>query len=432
MKPSVCHAKAVSLFAALFAITGCKFGSDFAAFKDLKPGLQISNSLTRDPNKPQVLVYYANNPMDTATYKSERANILATLSDAKSDPEISAASLDKAAEGLENDFNNFADAVSMDIFGIKNSICSEKSNLGAGAVIISNDGIVQNNVLYCLPKSQAKPIPAAEMKRLADIYSRIKSNPIHEHSPLSHPDMLNASLEIVRSLFPTQKFEYSVVFKSHGNDQLAITPKIAYESRIITKPFLRDRFVRKKASPLMVMGSGTRLDKDGLEKDGLDKNGLDKDGLDKNGLDKIGLEKDGLDKNGLDKEGLDKIGLEKDGLDKEGLDAAGLIRGNSPEGTVAAGITKFQLLSALLDQERDLFFNVVFMESCRSDIGNLILDLADVTSPTIGMLYSSDEKGLSYSTLDWSKLGRSGSVSLRDWLMQELNATAAKSVAAKK
>jgi hypothetical protein len=72
------------------------------------------------------------------------------------------------------------------------------------------------------------------------------------------------------------------------------------------------------------------------------------------------------------------------------------------------------------------------MESCRSDIGNLILDLADVTSPTIGMLYSSDEKGLSYSTLDWSKLGRSGSASLRDWLMQELNATAAKSVAAKK
>jgi hypothetical protein len=422
MKPSVCHAKAISIFAAFLAITGCKFGSDFAAFKDLKPGLQVSNNLSRDPNKPQVLVYYANNPMDTAAYRSERNSILATLSDAKSDPEISATSLEKAAESLENDFNNFADAVYTDIFGIKNSICSEKASISAGAVIISNEGIVQNNVLYCLPKNQAKPIPAAEMKRLADIYARIKSNPIHEHSPLSHPDMLNASLEIVRSLFPTQKFEYSVVFKSHGNDQLAITPKIAYESRIITKPFLRDRFVKKKASPLMVMGSGTRLDKDGLEKDGLDKDGLDKDGLDK----------DGLDKNGLDKEGLDKIGLEKDGLDKEGLDAAGLIRGSSAAGAIAAGITKFQLLSALLDQERDLFFNVVFMESCRSDIGNLILDLADVTSPTIGMLYSSDEKGLSYSTLDWSKLGRSGSASLRDWLMQELNATAAKSVAAKK
>jgi hypothetical protein len=271
---------------------------------------------------------------------------------------------------------------------------------------------VTNKISYCTPKSGLKSIPDSELKKFADLYAQIKSNPIHEHSPLAHPDMLNLSLDVVKAIFPTEKFEYSIVLKSHGSDTLTITPKVAYEARIVTAAFLKDRFARKKISPTRVIGNGLLLDKDGLEKDGLEKDGLDK----------IGLEKDGLEK-----DGLDKIGLEKDGLDKQGLDAAGLIRGTSAAGAVAAGITKFQMMSALLNTDRDLFFNIVFMESCKSDLGVLLADLAEVQSPTIGYLYGSDEKGLSYNTLDWDSLLTSGSQSLREWLKQELDRNAGKS-----
>ena len=109
------------------------------------------------------------------------------------------------------------------------------------------------------------------------------------------------------------------------------------------------------------------------------------------------------------------------------MDAAGLMRGENPAGAVAAGVTKFQMMSTLLSTNRDLFYNVVFMESCKSDLGALLQDLAEVPSPNIGYLYGSDQKGLSYNTVDWRSLQSSGATSLRDWLIQELDKKAGKS-----
>jgi pentapeptide MXKDX repeat protein len=411
----------------LTTLTSCKFGLEPSSVKDLRPGLKVGNDLSRDPNKPQILIYYANNPVETKSYKSEKSKILASFDEAQKDKTIPQTSLLSSRSSFESDANTFGDAVAVDIFGITNSICSENATVGAGAIIITNQGIVDNNIKYCNIKGNLQTLASSELKKFTDLYARIKSNPIHEHSPLAHPDMLALSLDVVKSVFPTEKFEYSIVLKSHGSESLTITPKVAYEARIITPAFLKDRFARKKISPQRVFGNGLLLDKDGLEKDGLDKDGLDKDGLDKDGLDKDGLDKDGLDKDGLDKDGLDKIGLEKDGLDKEGLDAAGLMRGENPAGAVAAGVTKFQMMSTLLSTNRDLFYNVVFMESCKSDLGALLQDLAEVPSPNIGYLYGSDQKGLSYNTVDWRSLQSSGATSLRDWLIQELDKKAGKS-----
>jgi hypothetical protein len=52
-------------------------------------------------------------------------------------------------------------------------------------------------------------------------------------------------------------------------------------------------------------------------------------------------------------------------------------------------------------------------------------DLADTPTPNIGYLFTSDHKGLSYSTVDYQRAKKSASGSLRAWLATELNRAAA-------
>ncbi len=403
-------------------LAGCKFNFSQSTVKKIEPGRPISLKESRDPSKKQVLVYYGNNPVETSLYVSERAKILASFSEAAKMPNIKTSVLLAARSKFEKDASEFGIAVTKDVSGIRSSVCAKDARIGAGAFLISNAAVINNDIVFCNPGEIAQPIPDSESMKFARMYSRMRNNPIYEHSPLSHPEMLKAVLDTVAVLFPTSKFEYSLVLKSHGSETMTITPKVGYEARIITPKFVAEHFQKKSENSTLVSNKG--LDKDGLEKDGLDKDGLDKDGLDKDGLDKDGLDKDGLDKDGLDKDGLDKDGLDKDGLDS--IDHAGLAKNGKPEGAIAAGIAKGVMLAAILDPARDLFFNVVFMESCKSDIGPLMQDLADVPYPTIGYLYGSDLKGLAYTTVNWAALGSSGATSLRSWLTGVLGGAADK------
>ena len=394
------------------SLSGCKFNFSQSTVKKIEPGRPISLKDSRDPTKKQVLVYYGNNPVETSLYVSERAKILASFSEAAKMPNIKTSVLLAARSKFEKDASEFGIAVTKDVSGIRSSVCAKDARIGAGAFLISNAAVINNDIVFCNPGEIAQPIPDSESMKFARLYSRMRNNPIYEHSPLSHPEMLKMVLDTVAIIFPTAKYEYSLVLKSHGSETMTISPKVGYESRIITPQFIAEHFQKKSENSTLAISTG--LDKDGLEKDGLDKDGLDKDGLDKDGLDKDGLDKDGLDKDGLDKDGLDSI------------DHAGLVKDGKPEGAIAAGIAKGVMLAAILDPARDLFFNVVFMESCKSDIGPLMQDLADVPYPTIGYLYGSDLKGLPYTTVNWAALGSSGATSLRLWLAGVLGGAADK------
>jgi hypothetical protein len=83
------------------------------------------------------------------------------------------------------------------------------------------------------------------------------------------------------------------------------------------------------------------------------------------------------------------------------------------------------MLRAIMDPSRNMFFNVLFLESCNSDLGALMQDLADTPTPNIGYLFTSDHKGLSYNTVDYQRAKKSVSGSLRAWLATELNRAAA-------
>jgi pentapeptide MXKDX repeat protein len=198
---------------------------------------------------------------------------------------------------------------------------------------------------------------------------------------------------------------------------MVVTPKIAYSANLVTANVIAGYF--NKHSGHSTIANHTRLEKDGLDKDGLEKDGLDKDGLDKDGLDKDGLDKGGLDKGGLDKGGLDKGGLDKHGLDTTTNQVINNVR--------AAGISKEEMLNIVTYDFASMYFNVLFLESCKSDLGMLLMDIAEFEGRVnVGYLFMSDEKGLSYNTVSWNESAHPAATSLRTWLANHLNAIAAK------
>jgi hypothetical protein len=409
----------LGVYAGLLLLTSCKIG-DAAKSKALQPGRLIGER-SQDPLKPQVLIHYANNPVNTGVYLAERESVMRSFDSAAAALPQRKSIIDGAKARVASDLDKFNDALAIDLADIKLSICSGNSAIKAGVVFINNSSLVNRRIEVCYPGETPTLAPSAVTAKVLAVYDRIKSNKIFEHSPLAHLDMLRASLDLVGELFPADKHEYSLVIKSHGNEELTITPKVAFESHLVTSQFLARYFATRPETRSVAQLDKAGLDKNGLDKDGLDKQGLDKDGLDKDGLDKDGLDKDGLDKDGLDKDGLDKDGLDKDGLDKDGLAAGDPINERDIR---AAGISKEQMLRAIMDPSRKMFFNVLFLESCNSDLGALMQDLADTPTPNIGYLFTSDDSGLSYNTVDYLRAKKSASGSLRAWLATELNRAA--------
>jgi pentapeptide MXKDX repeat protein len=400
----------MGIYAILLLLTSCKFG-DAAKSKAIQPGRLIGER-SQDPFKAQVLIHYANNPVNTAVYLAERDFVLKSFDGASMALPQRRAIIEGAKGRVASDLDKFNDALAIDLADIKLSICRGNAAISAGVVFINNASLVNRRIQVCYPGESPTLVPDTIANKVFSVYDRIKTNKIFEHSPLSHLDMLRASLDMVTEIFPSAKHEYSLVIKSHGNEELTITPKVAFDSQLVTSKFLARYFATRPETRSVAQ----------LDKAGLDKNGLDKDGLDKQGLDKDGLDKDGLDKDGLDKDGLDKDGLDKDGLDKDGLAGADPIHEHDIR---AAGISKEQMLRAIMDPSRNMFFNVLFLESCNSDLGALMQDLADTPTPNIGYLFTSDHKGLSYSTVDYQRAKKSASGSLRAWLATELNRAAA-------
>jgi len=399
----------------IMQLAACKF-NDLSSGKSVKQGILVGEK-SQDPTKAQVLIHISNNPVNTQTFMSERAAVLKSYEEASALLPARKQVIDHARSNFESDWDTFTTALATDIADIKLGICRSSSKIAAGVVIINNSSIVNRSIQYCPPNEGEQEVPRAMAQKVFDVYDRIKANKIYESSPLSHVDTLQASLDLVAELFPPEKYEYSLVIKSHGNDELAMTPKVAFEASLVSGHFIAKFFQNRPETRAVAL-----LDKAGLDKAGLDKAGLDKAGLDKAGLDKAGLDKAGLDKAGLDKAGLDKAGLDKAGLDKAGLDSPTQIE---IQDVRAAGVSKEEMMRAIIGYSSKMFFNVIFLESCRSDLGALMEGLAETSSPNIGYLFTSDERGLSYNTIDYQGARNYQSVSLRAWLVEELNRAAA-------
>jgi hypothetical protein len=415
MSKFACHTL-VSISLIGLCLSSCKF-SEPARDKAVNEGLLVGEK-TRDPRKSQVLIHVSNNPVNTSTFLSEKTAILKSFDEAGALLPDRQDIIKHARSLFDKDWDAHTTALATDIADLKIGICNATTGLSSGVVIINNSSIVNKRFWYCPINEGDQRVPEALIQPILAVYDRIKTNKLYESSPLSHPEILQVSLEMVRKLFPTDKHEYSLIIKSHGNAELAVTSKVAFESSLVTGKFIAKYFKSRPARRPIAM----------LDKAGLDKAGFDKAGFDKAGFDKAGFDKAGFDKAGFDKAGFDKAGLDKAGLDKGGLASPDTINADVDGPTAieardirAAGISKEHLLQILLSEKHDMFFNVVFLESCNSDIGALAQGLADTPEARIGYLYTSDKDGIGYSTLNYQSARDSRIGSLRVWLVEELN-----------
>jgi hypothetical protein len=420
MSKFACHTL-VSISLIGLSLSSCKF-SEPARDKAVNEGMLVGEK-TRDPRKSQVLIHVSNNPVNTSTFLSEKTAILKSFDEAATLLPDRQDIIKHARSLFEKDWDAHTTALATDIADIKMGICNANTGLASGVVIINNSSIVNKRFWYCPINEGEQRVPEALIQPILAVYDRIKTNKLYESSPLSHPEILQASLEMVRKLFPTDKHEYSLIIKSHGNAELAVTSKVAFESALVTGKFIAKYFKSRPARRPIAM-----LDKAGFDKAGLDKAGFDKAGFDKAGFDKAGFDKAGFDKAGFDKAGFDKAGFDKGGLSSPNIDITAIEKGSVDGPTAietldirAAGISKEHLLQILLSEKHDMFFNVVFLESCNSDIGALAQGLADTPEARIGYLYTSDKDGIGYSTLNYQSARDSRTGSLRVWLVEELN-----------
>ncbi len=370
----------------VFQLSGCKFGA-LSENKHLNPGVRVGDR-TNDARKAQVLIHYVNNPVETPVYLDELAAVSKSFDGAAILLSHRGQVIRGARDRLKMDVPDFTKALNLDLAEIESTFCQKSAAIQAGVVFINNSAIVSKKLKYCEPGKTIEAVPAEIADKVYAIYDRIKVNKIFNSSPLSHLDMLRASMDLVTELFPTDRHEYSLVVKSHGNEELAVTSKIAFESRVVTPKFLGIYFANQPETRTIAS-----------------------------------LDKQRLDKQGLDKQGLDKQGLDKQGLDKQRLEDENPIQ---TQDIRAAGISKEQLLQTIMDPERKMFFNVLFLESCKSDLGVLIQDVAETPTLNIGYLFTSDEKGLDYNTISYKSAGTSTEGSLRLWLVDELNSKAKK------
>ncbi len=405
MSKFACHTL-VSISLIGLCLSSCKF-SEPARDKAINEGLLVGEK-TRDPRKSQVLIHVSNNPVNTSTFLSEKTAILKSFDEAGALLPDRQDIIKHAKSLFDKDWDAHTTALATDIADLKIGICNATTGLSSGVVIINNSSIVNKRFWYCPINEGDQRVPEALIQPILAVYDRIKTNKLYESSPLSHPEILQVSLEMVRKLFPTDKHEYSLIIKSHGNAELAVTSKVAFESSLVTGKFIAKYFKSRPARRPIAM----------LDKAGLDKAGLDKAGFDKAGFDKAGFDKAGFDKAGLDKAGLDKGGLASPDTINADVDGPTAIETRDIR---AAGISKEHLLQILLSEKHDMFFNVVFLESCNSDIGALAQGLADTPEARIGYLYTSDKDGIGYSTLNYQSARDSRIGSLRVWLVEELN-----------
>ncbi len=378
----------ITIAASIF--TNCMRVSQDSADKSVQPHQPFGN-MTKDPNKAQVLIFYANEPAPTDKYNSEKASLIRSFDGAIGLRPLLAKQIGRSKAKFDADFDKFNSAVKDEMKDLQEILCNAGSTSKSGVIFFTNSSIVSGKIAYCLPSSELTYLTETQAAAITRLYAEIKdTNKLYDHSPLSHNRMFQAAISIVSQVFRATEFEYSLDLKSHGSVDKFLTPRIGYESTMITPEVVASVF-----EPSQNVANTNPIGPSGFDKDGFDKEGLDKEGL---------------NKEGLDKQGLEKVGLSKDGL-------AELPAKLPPENAV--GTSKRDILQTLTVTSKPMHFNVVFFESCKSDLGMLVQDLADDLTPNVGYFFTSDFSGLEYRTLNWRNLATQNS--LRDWLKNDLD-----------
>jgi hypothetical protein len=323
--------------------------------RDLNAPVVIDATLDR-PGKKKVLIYYAN---ETAPSADEAKNYDVLIQWLKTSDEES---IRKIARSLESDLKTFHAVVDEEIAAIQRNLSKADPNTKVAAVIFTNR--LARRGVFRVQESGSDAVAEAKiaMPKLNGLVC--KSN------PLAHPDVFTAALTAVSKRFDAANHQYVLVTKSHGGPQVALTPRIVLEASTTSRQDLLamlDRDVTRTKSETLAAGTRTLLESAKLL--------------------------------------LDADKWEMPFLDKDNALDASDINSKLP----AVGVTKADFVSTItaMGRQSGMKFPVLFVESCRSQLEDVELRELTAADSNIGLLYTSDLKGLSYKTLDYDKVFQS-------------------------
>ncbi len=368
-----------------------------AELKDLNPGRPMSQdeALMDSPDlrkKKVVLIYYSNDtyaPTDDDVAHLNKEALIGKLRSGQTSPKLSDSQkgrLRQVATRVADDWNGFRRVVDKDLSYLTQAICKPNPRYQMGLIVFRNFGndasAVKNpdqpydyertlNYDYCMPSTRAQKGTYA-VPNFDDF--RFQSQ------PLANPFVFRKAIDEVMKNFPMGEYRYVLITKSHGSKEMAVAPHLSVDVRNVP-----DEDVWAA-----VLGNAT--DRTGLDADKMDNPILDGDKMDNPILDEI-----------------DTVLMKNQDILRKAAVAQ------------QVGISKKDYLTTLQkvgggDPKLGMYFPLVFMESCKSGLelasnGDIKERLTafdgsyvGFNMQNVGLLYTSDQKGLGYRTIDFKQI----------------------------
>jgi hypothetical protein len=337
------------------------------ASRDLNAPTELQAGMD-DPTKKTVFVYYAN---ETAPNAAEARNY-ETLIDwlgTSDNPK-----LQKIGQSIQGDLNKFSVIVDQELSTIKKRVAASKVGNGIPVVIFTNrlarEGWFQ---VAATGEASANDVPFTVPRLRGMVYSS---------NPLSHPVVFKMALAALSRHFDPETHQFILVTKSHGDGTHVLTPRVALDISSIGREPLLAR-LEKDVADMPDISRGGTLDmwKTGTLLDTWKgETVLDKE---------MGLGNEDLLVNDT------QAKTDNQPADKE-------LTGPPPK----AGVTKASYVESILDisEATGMRFPLLFVEACRSQFDSDVLRRIGADGADIGLIYTSDLKGLQYTTLDYEKV----------------------------
>jgi len=179
-------------------------------FAYLRPPLTV-NSDIRDSSLPDVLIYYSNGTAPDEREQGDYREIIRWLYDSE-EPKLI-----EIAQQFEFDLTHFPMMVDRDVRAMENSLAGANGKLGG--IIIATNPLARNQ------KLRLWKYPGSSFEEITHRIE-IPADPVTSSNPLATKLGLESVLARAGELFDPERYNFILMVKSHGTDELLMTPRL--------------------------------------------------------------------------------------------------------------------------------------------------------------------------------------------------------------
>ena len=364
----------LTLALATLTFVSCKMSQE-SDIEALNSAERINANVVRGAQKTEVLIYYAN---ESAPDGDELKNVQALEARFAKFPELKT-----LVDSLQADRKVFPDIVDKQLADLKANLCGKPDKaLIAFTNRTMRGPTAAKGILFCRPGKAAESVDLSPgYNEFLKAHPKLQTNFLASGNPMSMTATFDWALKQVEAIFPPQTSSYVLISKSHGSGQFLVTPKLTMRSADV-----QDDDISKLRGAVLLKSFwyfadfvlnrpafGSNADKPASRMERLAQ----------------------LDKTGEDKTGEDKAGEDKTG---EASIASGAY-------DTDIGIRKIAFMNSI-SKHSQMQFSIIFLDACKSYLPKDVIAAlrADDTKSNIGSIYTSDDYGLPYDLLDFSKI----------------------------